>query len=298
MDKHILQGHAAVFLANTIFGLGVPVTALLLAQWVTPMGYMLTRCVGAAIIFWIISLFTPKEKVAGRDLVVIIVGGLLGFVISQTLTAWALVYTTPVYYSLIATLTPVATMALSAMVLHEEINGRGMAGLLLGIAGAILLVVKNATSGTGKNDLFGIVLTLLSLLTWVIYLIVTRKVSTRYSAVTQMKWVFLASSVAVLPFAFPELGQQKLYSSACEWTGIAEMVFIVVFATVAGYFAIPFAMRYLSATTVSIYTNLQPVVASVIAICIGQDTLTWDKPVSGILVLLSAWIVTQNVVKR
>ena len=142
MDKHILQGHAAVFLANTIFGLGVPVTALLLAQWVTPMGYMLTRCVGAAIIFWIISLFTPKEKVAGRDLVVIIVGGLLGFVISQTLTAWALVYTTPVYYSLIATLTPVATMALSAMVLHEDINGRGMAGLLLGIAGAILLVLN------------------------------------------------------------------------------------------------------------------------------------------------------------
>ena len=76
------------------------------------------------------------------------------------------------------------------------------------------------------------------------------------------------------------------------------MAFIVVFATVAGYFALPFAMRYLSATTVSIYTNLQPVVASVVAINIGQDALTWDKPVSGLLVLMSAWIVTQNVVKR
>ena len=134
MDKHILQGHAAVFLANTIFGLGVPVTALLLAQWVTPMGYMLTRCVGAAIIFWIISLFTPKEKVAGRDLCGHYCWWPARLCHPQTLTAWALVYTTPVYYSLIATLTPVATMALSAMVLHEDINGRGMAGLLLGIA--------------------------------------------------------------------------------------------------------------------------------------------------------------------
>ena len=35
-----LQAHSAIFLANTIFGLGVPVTKLLLDEWVTPMGYM------------------------------------------------------------------------------------------------------------------------------------------------------------------------------------------------------------------------------------------------------------------
>jgi drug/metabolite transporter (DMT)-like permease len=51
-------------------------------------------------------------------------------------------------------------------------------------------------------------------------------------------------------------------------------------------------MKSLSATTVSIYTNLQPMVASFVAIFIGQDRLTWDKPVAAILVLLSAYIVT------
>ena len=35
-----LQAHSAIFFANTIFGLGVPVTKLLLDEWVTPMGYM------------------------------------------------------------------------------------------------------------------------------------------------------------------------------------------------------------------------------------------------------------------
>ena len=70
------------------------------------------------------------------------------------------------------------------------------------------------------------------------------------------------------------------------------LAFIVLGATALGYFLIPFAMKYLQATTVSIYTNLQPVVASVIAIILGQDILTWDKPVAGILVLLSAYIVT------
>lgn len=293
-NKNKIQAHSAVILANVIFGLGVPVTKLLLDEWVSPMGYMFTRCLGAAVIFWLISLFMPKEPVERKDLLIIMLGGLLGFVVSQTLTAWALVYTTPVYFSLIATLTPVATMLMAAVFLKETLNGKKTIGVLIGIAGALLMVFMGWQSGSGTNDVLGIFLTILSLLTWVIYLLITRNVSQKYSAVTQMKWIFLVSTLAVLPFAVPEWDQQKLFCAAWAWTGVAEMAFIVLFATVMGYFAIPFAMRYLPATTVSIYTNLQPVVASLVAIYIGQDVLTWDKPVAGILVLLSAYIITRK----
>lgn len=293
MQNHRLQAHTAVLLANIIFGLGVPVTKLLLDQWVSPMAYIATRCLGAAAIFWLISLFLPREKVAPRDLTVIILGGLLGIVVSQTLTAWALTFTTPVYFSLIATLTPVATMLCAALFIGEKISVRGIAGVTLGVAGAMLMVFIGWQGGSGKNDILGIALTLLSMLTWAVYLIITRKVSARYTAVTQMKWVFLASAIAVLPFSLTDLQSATLYSAATQWSGLAEMAFIVVFATVAGYFAIPFAMRYLKATTVSVYTNLQPIVASLVAIALSQDVLTWDKPVALVLVLLSAWLVTK-----
>lgn len=293
MQNHRLQAHTAVLLANIIFGLGVPVTKLLLDQWVSPMAYMATRCLGAAAIFWLISLFLPREKVALRDLTVIILGGLLGIVVSQTLTAWALTFTTPVYFSLIATLTPVATMLCAALFIGEKISVRGIAGVVLGVAGAMLMVFIGWQGGSGKNDILGIALTLLSMFTWAVYLIITRKVSARYTAVTQMKWVFLASAIAVLPFSLTDLQSATLYSAATQWSGLAEMAFIVVFATVAGYFAIPFAMRYLKATTVSVYTNLQPIVASLVAIALSQDVLTWDKPVALVLVLLSAWLVTK-----
>ena len=293
MQNHRLQAHKAVLLANIIFGLGVPVTKLLLDQWVSPMAYMATRCLGAAAIFWLISLFLPCEKVAPRDLTVIILGGLLGIVVSQTLTAWALTFTTPVYFSLIATLTPVATMLCATLFIGEKISTRGVVGVALGVAGAMLMVFVGWQGGSGKNDILGIDLTLLSMLTWAVYLIITRKVSARYTAVTQMKWVFLASAIAVLPFSLTDLQSATLYSAATQWSGLGEMAFIVVFATVAGYFAIPFAMRYLKATTVSVYTNLQPIVASLVAIALSQDVLTWDKPVALVLVLLSAWLVTK-----
>lgn len=294
MDKHKIEGHSAVLLANVIFGLGVPVTKLLLDEWVSPMAYMATRCMGAAAIFWLISLFMPREHVERRDLLVIMGGGLLGFVVSQTLTAWALHFTTPVYFSIIATLTPVATMVCAALLIGERICLRGALGVAVGVVGALLMVMVGWQGGSGMNDLLGIGLAVLSLLTWAVYLIITRKVSVKYTAVTQMKWVFLVSTLAVLPFSWTDLQASRLYSSQWAWSGVAEMAFIVVFATVAGFFAIPFALRYLKTTTVSVYTNLQPIVASFVAIAIGQDLLSWDKPVSLALVLLSAWIVTNS----
>lgn len=292
MQNQKLKGHAAIFLANTIFGLGVPVSKALLDSWVTPMGYMASRSFFATIIFWLIACFLPKEHVERKDLMVILFGGLLGFVISQSLTAWALDFTTPVYFSLIAALTPVGVMLMAALFIGEKITWIKVLGVILGIVGALLMLVKGWQAGAGKNDVLGIFLAILSVLTWAIYLIVTRKVSQKYSSVTQMKWVFLISAIVTVPIAMPEFGAQALYSSAVNWEGIAEMAFLVLGATVLGYFLIPVAMKTLHATTVSIYTNLQPIVASMVAIFVGQDFLSWDKIVAAALVLLSAYIVT------
>lgn len=292
MQNQKLKGHAAIFLANTIFGLGVPVSKALLDSWVTPMGFMASRSLFAAIIFWVIACFLPKEHVEKKDLMVILLGGLLGFVISQSLTAWALDFTTPVYYSLIAALTPVGVMLMAALFIGEKITWMKVVGVVLGITGALIMLVKGWQSGAGKNDVLGIFLAILSLLTWAIYLIVTRKVSQKYSSVTQMKWIFLISAIVTVPIVLPEFDAQVLYSSAANWEGIAEMAFLVLGATVLGYFLIPVAMKTLQATTVSIYTNLQPIVASLVAIIIGQDFLSWDKIVAAILVLVSAYIVT------
>ena len=295
-DSRKLQAHGAILLANTIFGLGVPVTKLLLDDWVSPMTYMATRSLGAALVFWLIACFMKPERVERRDLMVIMLGGLMGFVISQTLTAWALDFTSPVYFSLIATLTPVAVMLTAALFIGERITSIKFLGVMLGIAGAVLMVVMGGLSGSGSgsNDILGISLAILSVLTWAIYMIITRKVTQKYTPVTQMKYIFLISANVTVPLAWPELSEQPLYSAATfGWDGALEMAFIVLMATVLGYFLIPFAMKSLSATTVSIYTNLQPMVASFVAIMIGQDRLTWDKPVAALLVLLSAYIVTQ-----
>jgi drug/metabolite transporter (DMT)-like permease len=298
MDNNKVKGHAAVLMANVVFGLNVPVTKALLNHWMTPLGYMGTRSLFAVLLFWIIQCFTPKEHVEKRDLLLIIVGGFMGFIISQYLTAVSLGYTSPVYFSLIAALSPIVVMLLAAIFLKEPITKYKTFGVILGITGVVLMITMGNSVTVGSNDLLGIILAIFSIMAYSVYLIIMRSVSQKYSAVTQMKWMFLFTAIILVPLGANEYTQQAIYSSDWNWDGILELAFVLVFATSVGYFLMPFGMKFLRATTVGVYMNLQPIVASLVAIFIGQDAFSWDKPVAAILVLLGAYVVTTNPIVR
>lgn len=256
---------------------------------------MVLRSACAAILFWIVSLFMRKERVERKDLLLIAVGSILGFVISQYLTAVSLEYTTPVYFLLIAAMSPVIVMLFAALFLKEPITRQKVAGVVLGVAGALLLVAHAGDDAdSGDNNLFGILLAVISITAFSIYLIIMRTVSPKYNPVTQMKWTYLTSSIVLLPFMFTVLPGQPLFNDACTLKGWNEMLFVILFCTVIGYSLVPFGMKYLRATTVSIYMNLQPVVASTAAIIAGQDTFSWDKPISALLVIVGAYVVTTS----
>lgn len=298
MITNKLKGHTAVLVSNLIFGLNIPITKALLDNWMTPLGYMSVRTLAAVIIFWTISRLMPREKVAPKDLLVIAVGGIMGFIISQFLTAVSLQYTTPVYFSLILALSPMVVMLLAALFLKEPVSRKKVIGVILGVAGAMLLVMNIDNTSSGNNNFWGVFLATLSIVAYSVYLIIMRSVAQKYSAVTQMKWMFLFTAIIILPFGVGEFDRQAIFSSAWEWSGILELGFVVFLATSVGYFLMPFGMKYLRATTVSVYMNLQPVISSVAAIWVGQDIFTWDKPMAAILVIAGAYIVAQSPEKQ
>lgn len=298
MDSAKLKGHVAVLAANVIFGLNVPVTKALLTHWMTPLGYMATRTATALLVFWTLQCFLPNEKVSRKDLLVIAVGGIMGFVVSQYLTAVSLQYTSPVYFSLIVALSPVVVMSLAALFLKEPITRKKVSGVALGVAGAMLLIFQASGTSSGSNHLWGILLAVISITAYAVYLIVIRSISQKYTAVTQMKWMFLFTGIILIPLGIGEYDSQTIFTSAWNWIGVFELAFVALIATVTGYVLMPFGMKYLRATTVSVYMNLQPIVASVTAVLIGQDVFSWLEPIAAVLVISGAYIVTTSKAKE
>lgn len=294
MKDSAMTGHAAALLANLFFGLNMPVAKSLLSGWMTPLGFTLTRVLFAVVIFWAASPFFPREHVSRRDLLILALGGFLGFIASQLLFAMSLQYTTPVNYAMIVALSPVVVMLMAAALLGEKITRRKVLGVALGVSGAGLLILRAQAAGAGANDLWGIFLGLLSVCGYSLYLLITRSVSQRYAPITLLRWLFLFTALMLTPFALGELPAQRIYSAEATNQAYALLAYILICSTAIGYFLVPVALKRLRATTVSVYMNLQPIVASVAAIAVGQDTLTWDKPVAALLVLSGAYVVTQN----
>ena len=65
-----LKGHLALLAAYTIFGVNIVLTKdISNSAVVSPIALFTLRAIGASALFWLISLFTPKEKVPIKDLI-------------------------------------------------------------------------------------------------------------------------------------------------------------------------------------------------------------------------------------
>lgn len=294
MQKEEIKGHIAAITTNVIFGLNIPITKSLLSGWMTPMGYTLTRMIFGMCMFWMIGLFRKKEKVVFKDLLMIFLCGLLGLVATQVTFAVGLRYTTPVTYSLILALSPIIVLILSTVFLKESVTRKKLFGIILGITGAAIIILQSGNGSSGNNTIFGIIIAIISVTCYAGYIIITRKVSAKYSPVTMMKWMFLLSVIILLPFGFSELPEQPIYSREATLTAVLQLTFALVFSSIIAFFLMPVALKRIKATTASVYINLQPLVASTVAILIGQDLFGWDKVLAACLVIAGVYIVTQN----
>lgn len=289
------QGLLAIVTANTIFGLNIPITKVLMERWMTPMGYTTTRMFFGVILFWLLGAAVKDIKVEKRDLVTITIGGLIGFMGTQFLFSQSLKYTSPVIFSLLMALTPVVVLVLSKLFLNENISKIKILGMIISVSGAALIILLNAgEKSTAENNVLGILFAVLCVCCYAGYLVITRTISIKYKPITIAKWMFLVSALVALPFSSSSLQNQAIYSENATRMAYGYLIFALLFSTTLAFFLMPYALKRLEASTVSIFMNLQPIVASFVAIMVGQDVLTWDKPVATIMVVIGVCLVTMN----
>lgn len=285
-SKNELAGHAACFVAYAIFGVNIITTKdLTSSHQLSPLAIFCLRSLGAGMLFWIISLFRPAEKVARRDYPKILLASFLGFFLTQMTFLVASPMITPMSWSIISSVTPIFTMIIAAVALREPITGKKAGGVLLSFAGIVFLILTSKTSSSGpeSSSVTGYVLALLNGLSFSLYLGIFRPVIERYSVVTFMKWIFLFAFLMCVPFAAAEVVTFDFVDAGGSF--LLELGYLIVFATFISYFLIPVGQKNIRPTLVSLYSYLQPIIAIAISICIGMDTLSWSKILAAMAVL-------------
>ena len=133
-------GHLAIFTSSLIFGVNLPLSKTILPLYVDAQMLTLFRVCGAALLFWVLSLFVKKESVPFKDLLLLFGASMFGIVINQFAFLEGLSRSSVIDTGILLTITPIITMLFAALFLKEPITGRKILGVLVGLSGALLLV--------------------------------------------------------------------------------------------------------------------------------------------------------------
>ena len=292
-SKSYLAGHLACAGAYIIFGLNIVMCKEIAnSDAITPTMLFTMRAAGATVLFWLLSAFMPRERIARRDWIRIVAASLLGLFAPQMTFLVAITMTTSIDTSILSSFSPIMTMFIAALFLHEPITLKKAGGVAMSFAGVMLLIFNSfhATSGVEQTKPLGVVLILMNCLTFALYLGAFRPLISRYSVVTFMKWSFLVSLLVSLPFSAKDF-------ATAQWATIPanviwEVAYVIFFATFVAYFLIPFGQNRIRPTLVSMYSYIQPMLAAVVSI--WQDTVTWQKITAALLVFSGVAVVNRS----
>jgi len=294
MKPEKLAGHIAVGTAYIIFGLNIVFNKdIANSKTVDPIVLFTLRAAGASALFWLLSLFLPKEKVAKEDFFPIAVASFFGLFLTQYSFLLGITMSTSIDTAIMGTLGPVFTMVFAFFFQKEPITGQKAGGVALSLGGVLFLIFNSVHGGgAAATSPAGIALLLVNSMSFAFYLGRYRPLISKYHVVTFMKWMFLFSLLLSIPFSAGKLWQTDFAAIPPKvgW----EIGYLVFFATFVAYFLIPFGQKRLRPTLVSMYSYVQPILATVVSIWAGLDRLTWQKVLATVLVVGGVVLVSRS----
>ena len=297
MKSNNLLAHGAVLGANIIYGITFSIAKDVMPDYLSPNAFILVRVTGAVLLFWLLAtLLKLHEPIEKRDWIRLAGAGMFGVAINQLLFFQGLSLTTPINAAIIMTVNPVMVLLIAAIILRNKITATKSLGIILGLGGAVLLttyhqgewVIPDFGHETALGDFF----VFLNATSYAIYLVLVKPIMQKYNPVTVIKWVFTFGFIYVIPFGFTQLME-------VDWNAIpnavyGEITFVVIATTFLAYLFNIFGLKKLSPSTVSIYIYLQPFFATIVALSLGKDDLSFIKIISAAFIFTGVYLVSKR----
>jgi drug/metabolite transporter (DMT)-like permease len=279
-------------IVSIIYGVTFTIAKDVMPLYIDAYGFILLRVGGSVLLFWLVWLFMPKEKIALNDFPRIIAAAFFGVAFNMLTFFKGLSLTSPISAAVIMVSTPMIVLTLSAIIMKERMQKRMVFGIILGLIGTAFLILYGKSIGSATNAGLGNFLVLVNAISYGFYLIIVKKLMDKYNAFTFVKWIYLFGFIMVLPFGWSQF--QTVNWDLVPMDICWKIGFVVVFSTFLTYLLNLLSMKELKPTTVAVFIYLQPLFATIFAISLGKDELSLVKIGSAILIFVGVYLVTQK----
>lgn len=203
--------------------------------------------------FWV----HPKDRFS------IFLIGFFGITINIIFFFKGLLIAPSINAAIIGSSAPIFIILYSLFFLKEKPKKKLIIGAHIGLLG-VLLVLAVPLLRHGNLAAMGNLFYLLGMLGGVIAILLVRRVMKRNDPLAITFWSFVTGSIGFIPFFFQEVGQYGFLPNL-SYQGVIGLIFGIFLSTLAAYFLQTWALKYLTASDVSVFAYIDPVITILVA---------------------------------
>jgi drug/metabolite transporter (DMT)-like permease len=232
---------------------------------------------------------TELAALSRRELGLALLSGLF---LSLHFATWisSLEYTTVASSVVLVTTTPLWVALLSPFTLREPITRGQLAGMLVALAGGVVIGVSDSGDSAASNPLLGDLLALAGAMMAASYIIIGRRLRKKMTLVSYTFLVYGASAVMLVVFmlagGFSPLGYPRV---TYLW-----FVLLALIPQLLGHSSINWALGYLSAASVSTILLGEPIGSTILAVILLNETPGVVKILGAVLILVGIYAVARS----
>ena len=284
--------HIALLVCNILWAMDYPFYNIVLPEYVHPMAMVSGSLIATALLSLIPLAWEKSEKVARTDIRRLIGAALLIGVLRKVFIMYGLSMTSPIDGSIIDTIVPLLVLVLSVLLGMDRFTRLKITGLVLGMAGAVAVVLAGASSNHAHSHLWGNVLIFLCACATSVYMVWFKRLIAKYRITTVLRWVYCAAAVMALPFGIGPIVHTDFAAIARH--ALFPTLFVLMVPTYVPNLMLNYALKTVQPTVSSIYTYLQPVLAIAISVGMGLDKLHADTVIFALVIFVGVGLVLRS----
>jgi drug/metabolite transporter (DMT)-like permease len=241
------------------------------------------------ILFFVMKRMAVDFKLEKDKLPVYLFTGTVGMFGYHILFFTALKYTTAINSSIIAATNPMMTTLLAIIFLRSKLRGKQLFGILLSFVG-VLLTITGADLDVLKHFTFNVgdLWMLAAVAAWAAYGVFSKSKGKGIPPIVLTYYSFLVCTILIIPFVLYEKPWEFLFTIPIS--AHLAVLYMSIFPSVIGYLVQQMAIKEIGPSKASVFVNLVPVFAIVLAVMILGEALEPVKLVTAALIIAGVTI--------
>jgi drug/metabolite transporter (DMT)-like permease len=250
--------------------------------------------IGAFFLLSIIFIQRNRLVVSFKYIPHLIVLGVFGVFVHQVLQATALLGINASSAGWLISFSPIFTVILSMLFLHERMTIKKAMGMMLAILGVLLVTTSRSGQSFEFHMNMGFILMLLSTLNWAVYSVLVKRLKIPYPPLVVTFYMSLIGLILTTPFLIRNKGWESL--SLLNYTEWSHLLFLGVFVSGIAYWYWGKALEVLEASKVSMFLYLEPITTLIAAVLLLHEKVFFINVVGGLVIIFGVIIVNGQLV--